>query len=100
MIEIHTTCKDEIETKNISKILLENNLVACINYYPVKSMYNWKNKIVNDNEIWLKIKTTLKNKDKIIDIIKKNHSYELPAITIHVIEGTDETKRWIKDVCK
>jgi periplasmic divalent cation tolerance protein len=96
MIEIHTTCKDLKEAEKIAKILLKKRLVACVNYFPVKSAYYWKGKIVKDTETFLIIKTKNENELKVISEIKKNHSYELAGITVHdKVKTTKEVEEWI-----
>ena len=96
MIEIRTTCKDEKEAEKISEILLKKRLIACANYFPVKSKYYWKGKIVKESETFLIIKTKNQNKDKIIKEIKKNHSYELPVITVHdKVKTTKDVDEWV-----
>jgi periplasmic divalent cation tolerance protein len=72
--------------------------VACINYFPIKSIYQWKGKIEKDNEIMVIIKTN--NKNKTIDEIKRNHSYELPVITIHNVKTTKDADTWMKEEMK
>lgn len=77
---IYTTAKNLTEAKKISKHLLQNKLIACANIFPITSMYNWKNKIKEENEFVLLLKTKTKNYKKIEEEIKKIHSYDLPAI--------------------
>lgn len=95
IIEIHVTCKDEKEAKTLSDKLLKKKLVACANYFFVKSSYLWKQSIEHENETMLILKTNKKNSNNTIKIIKQLHSYDTPAITIHDIKSTKETKTWI-----
>jgi periplasmic divalent cation tolerance protein len=80
MILIYVPCKDENEARSISKALLEKKLIACTNFFPIKSMYSWKGKVEEDNETVMIIKTKEENFQKVKEEIKKLHSYDTPAI--------------------
>ena len=89
MVAIVYTTIDKIEDgRRIAFTLVEEQLVACINIIPnIESVYNWKGKIENDEEIILLCKTTDENVKKTIERIKQLHSYELPAITVIPVIG-------------
>ena len=57
---IFTTCADSQNAEKVAKILLETGLAACIQIFPIKSMYFWKGKICDDNEVLLLIKSQSK----------------------------------------
>ncbi len=80
IIMIQTTCKNKKEAKKIAKVLLENKLAACIQISKINSFYTWKNKICNEAENLLSIKTKKDNFKKIKRKIKEIHSYDLPEI--------------------
>lgn len=60
--------------------MIKLKLVACVKFWSISSTYWWKNKIVNDQEIFLLIETKEKFYKKIEILIKKIHSYETPCI--------------------
>ena len=71
----------EEEAQTIAKMLLNNRLVACANIIPkMKSLYWWKNKIQEDEEVFMMLKTKPELELEVINKIKENHSYEIPAI--------------------
>lgn len=80
MIFIYTDFSDLKEARKISQLLLKKRLAACVNFFPVESMYWWKKKLVKDREVACIIKTPKKNYKKIENLIKKNHSYKVPCI--------------------
>ena len=100
MIEIKTTCKNEIEAKLIASKLLENKMIACANYFNIKSMYSWEGNIETEEEVLLILKTNNKNQTEVMDEIIKLHSYELPVITIGSITLNTSAKDWINEVTK
>ncbi len=79
---IQTTTDDKNVALTISKILLQNNLAACIQSYEIESSYRWQGKIENSKEILLNIKTKMSLYKEIEKVIKENHNYEVPEIIV------------------
>src|SRR3989344_2022345 len=94
MTLVYITCKDSQEAKKISKHLLRKRLIACANIFPIKSMYWWNNKIVNDNENVIIAKTNNKNFNKVENEVKKIHSYEIPCILKINASSNKEYLQW------
>ena len=95
-IAVYITAKDVDEAHSLARRLLEKRLVACVNFFPVKSMYWWKNKIENHDEAVIIAKTRSALADKIIAFVKKNHSYDIPCVNIMPIEkGNPDYFKWI-----
>lgn len=96
MILIYTLCKNKQEAKKIANILVKLRLVACANYWPIESVYRWKNKIVNGQEVVLILKTRNNYYKKIESLIKKIHSYETPCILkIEVAFANRQYLNWL-----
>lgn len=100
MISIYITCKDKEEAVKISKHLLKKRLIACSNMFPIKSMYWWDKKIVDDNEFVILAKTINKNYEKIKKEVKKLHSYTTPCILKFNFEANKEYAKWVKSELK
>ena len=101
MIISYIICKDRGEAKKISRILLEKKLVACCNIIQTESLYNWKNKLVEDNEVILLAKTIDKNFTEIKKEVLKIHSYKIPCILkLDVKDINDSYLRWLKSEVK
>jgi periplasmic divalent cation tolerance protein len=96
-IEIHTTVKDMEEARKIAGALVERKLAACVNMYPVTSVYRWEGKIEEDEEVALSIKSTSEKSGDIMRTIRALHSYDLPAITMQEIKGDRDYLKWISD---
>jgi len=78
---VQVVCRDEQEAKNIARILLKKKQVACANIIPrIQSLYWWKDRIVNDYESILFLKTKAKHVASLIEEIKSNHSYVTPSV--------------------
>ena len=83
---------------NASKIareLVSKRLAACVNMFPVSSVYRWNEKIEEDNEIAMLVKTDFSRFEEITRLVKSLHTYEMPAIEFWEIEGDREYLNWI-----
>ena len=98
---IQTTCSSKKEAKRIAKLLVLKKLAACIQILKINSIYKWNNKICEDKEHLLFIKTKKKNFKKVKRKIKENHSYDLPEILeIKITNTSKEYKKFIGDNTK
>jgi periplasmic divalent cation tolerance protein len=85
---VYTTIDKVKDGRRIANTLVREKLVACVNIIPVvESIYRWKDKIENANEVLLIAKTTDKNVKKTIQRIKALHSYEVPDIIVLPVVG-------------
>ena len=96
-ITIYTTLPDKATTKEIAKTLVNENLVACVNFFPIESIYRWKNKLTEDKEHALIMKTRKSLYRKVEKKLKELHPYEIPAIVSYEIkDGLSDYLSWIK----
>ena len=95
------TCPDKDIAKSIAKLLVENQLAACVQMFPIESVYIWQDKVCDETEIMLLIKSKTELFDKISALIKKNHTYEVPEIIqIPITAGLPEYLQWVEDWVK
>ena len=95
---IYITTKDEEEAKRIGKTLVEEKLAACVNIYPVESIYRWEGNIEEDIEAAMLVKTKAGLVEKVISRVRELHSYEVPCIVSLPIEkGNPEYLKWIEE---
>jgi len=87
------------EGQTIARILVENRLAACVNIIQnVFSIYRWKDKIEEDNEHILLIKTTENKVDLLIQKIGEIHSYSEPeCIGLKIEKGANTYLKWISE---
>ena len=85
---IYTTIDDIKAARRIAHTLTDEQLVACVNIIPgVESVYRWKGKIENAEEVLLIAKTVDSNVKKTIHRIKKIHTYDVPEIIVIPVIG-------------
>ena len=100
MIIIYSTFSSQKEAKRLGELLVKNRMAACVNIFPIDSIYRWKNKIAKDKEWSVFIKTKKKNFRKIEQFILKKHSYTTPCIiAIPVQRVTSKYRKWLDENC-
>ena len=97
---IYTPCKNTKEAESIAKKLVEDDLVSCVNIFPIKSVYKWKNdkgkeKLMNEKEVVLLCKISSSKAEKASAEIKKLHSYDCPAIVVVDADANPEFEKWV-----
>jgi periplasmic divalent cation tolerance protein len=81
--------KDAAE--RLAQQLVERRLAACVNIVgPIRSVYRWKDKIENEQEYLLLIKTTTAHTAVLKAALKELHPYELPECVELAIDGGSE----------
>lgn len=100
-ILIYTTHKNLDEAEKITNPLLTKKLIACVNYFPITSSYQWKGEIVTASEITAILKTKIENWESVRSFIEANHPYETPCIIkLAEVEANDSYVSWIQDETK
>jgi len=80
MIFIYTTCATEEEAKKLGGLIFEKKLGACVDYWPVSSMFNWHGQLKQISQIMLSIATFENKLEDVNDLISEHHSYSVPMI--------------------
>lgn len=85
--------------KQIAETLVKESLAACVNLSaPSLSIYSWENKIHQDQEFTLTIKTSTQRQADCVARIQALHSYDVPEIIVlPIIGGSEQYLQWIND---
>ena len=70
-IIIYVTHKNLEDAQKIAFHLLKRKFISCVNFFPIKSAYWWKDKIENSKEVVSLLKTKKGNWEKVKSEIKK-----------------------------
>jgi len=85
--------------KTLAHGIISNNLAACVNIIPgLTSVYSWDNKINEDSELLLMVKTKTNRVDDLSKFIRENHEYSVAEVISTPIEnGNAPYLKWIHD---
>ena len=94
------TCATPEEAKLIARTVVEQRLAACVNVIPhVRSLFSWENKVSEEEEVLLVVKTRRPRFKELAVSVKALHSYRVPEIiALPILEGSSSYLRWIDDV--
>ncbi len=95
---VYIMAGDEQEANKIARALVDEKLAACVNYFPVRSVFRWDGKVEETPEVSLIAKTRAELFPQLMARVKEMHSYTVPCIVEWAIEnGNPEYLNWIKD---
>jgi periplasmic divalent cation tolerance protein len=96
-IEVRSTTNSCEEAAKICNAVVEARLAACAQVSgPIRSTYWWRGKIERAEEYFLTMKTTRDRFAALAQVIRANHSYEVPDIVaVPIVDGTDDYLEWI-----
>ena len=81
MLVVLTTTPSAEEAEALANKIVEEMLAACVQILPkMTSVYKWEGKVQTEPEHLLLIKTLDEKFDELRELIKKNHTYDVPEI--------------------
>lgn len=83
--------------QKIAHAIVQEGEAACVNILPgIRSIYHWEEKVCEDSEILLLIKSTGENFEQIRKRIRELHSYEIPeVIAVPITAGDSDYLNWL-----
>lgn len=94
-ILIYVTYANRKSAQRICTYLLKRRLIACVNYFPIRSASWWTGKVVECDEVVSILKTRERNWEKVRSEIKRLHPYQVPCIMKLHVKANEEYERWI-----
>lgn len=95
MIFIYITLNNDSEARIISKKILEQRLSNCINWFPITCMYRWEEKINEEPEVVLIVKTKEQHFKAIEKIVKESIDYTNCIAEIEIKNQRKEFLEWL-----
>ena len=94
---VFTTVGEKEAAEKLAQQLVERRLAACVNIVgPIRSVYRWRDKIENEAEFLLMIKTTAESASELRSALKALHPYELPeCVELAAEGGSEEYLAWV-----
>lgn len=84
---VYISSRDTDEARRIAKALVSGRLVACVNFWPITSVFNWEGAQEESPEVAMICKTRTDLVPAVIRRVKELHSYEVPCITSWKIDA-------------
>lgn len=96
---INCTIQNKKAAAELAKHLVKKKLIACCSIVPsVVSIYSWDDKIQEDNEVLMIMKTETTFFKQIETEINKFHSYDIPEIIcIPINNGSRKYLKWVDE---
>lgn len=85
--EVTTTVATEKDAIKMADAIACAGLAACVQFWPIRSVYRWRGKIESEREFRLSCKTRTTRVAALIQFIRVHHSYEVPEVMVITIEG-------------
>jgi periplasmic divalent cation tolerance protein len=90
---------DRQETaQEIASALVSDRLAACVNLFPIHSVYRWEGQVEQAAEWQLVIKTDLSLFEAIADSLQLLHPYDVPEIVaLPIQQGYAPYMNWLEE---
>jgi len=97
---IYTTLNNQQEAEKIGRKILEKKLANCVNFFPITCIYNYANKISQEAEVVLLIKTQEGKFLEIEQIIKGEINYDNFIGELEVKQVNSNFESWLQSIVK
>lgn len=96
---VFSTCPDETVARDLGRRLVESGRAACVNVIPgLRSIYRWQDRIEEDEEAMMMIKTVEERVDEITAWLAQEHPYAVPEVVgLPVLAGLPGYLQWVAD---
>lgn len=93
----YVTAPNEEVAKKLAHGIVSKKLAACVNIVPkITSIYEWDNKINEDSEVLLMIKTRTSIISNLTEYVKSEHPYKVcEVISTPIYNGNTDYLDWI-----
>jgi periplasmic divalent cation tolerance protein len=96
---VMTTCGDKANAETIATRLVEERLSACVQIFPIASVYRWEGAVQRANEWMLFCKIKSHDYANVEAAIRAAHTYSNPEIVeISIEQGAQAYLNWIESV--
>ena len=79
----------------MARLLIQKKLAACVSIKQIFSVYMWDDDIEETKEFEITIKSKLGFKDRLIDFVNKNSTYDVPQIIYKKYQAEIKYYDWL-----
>jgi len=92
---VMTSVGDEPAARKLARRLVEKRAAACVSIVPLAaSVYRWQQRVVEESEFLLLVKTTVEAEPRVREILEAEHPYKLPEIITISGEASEPYWAW------
>ena len=97
-VVVMITVPNEEQAVSLARILVEGRLAACVQIQPIRSIYFWQNRLQDDREHLLYVKTRTDLLATLETTVQIHHPNEVPEITVlPMLMGSSSYLSWIDE---
>ena len=100
MLIVFTTYEREEDAARVTRMLVEERLIACGNLLPgARSLYRWKGEVADQREVVVLMKTRKQDWPALISRLHELHPFETPeCVAIRIAAGAPRYMAWLEEV--
>ena len=95
MMKIALTNLPPEHGERIARQLVEEHVVACVNLYPIQSVYPWKGEVRSDAEVTLMMKVSTEGVERLKHRLCELHPYELPEFVVLEVDNNASLREYV-----
>ncbi|HUO99499.1 MAG TPA: divalent-cation tolerance protein CutA [Rhizomicrobium sp.] len=94
---VYSTFPNAESARKAAQLLVAARLAACVNIYPIESVYEWQGKLEDGPEAAVFIKTRRALAEQVIAAARAVHPYSVPCfLTLPIEAGNDDYLSWAR----
>ena len=93
-----TTESSKTNALRMAKLLIKEKIAACVSIKQIFSIYIWDDDIEETKEFEITIKSKLEFKDRLIDFVNKNSTYDVPQIIYKKYHADMKYYDWLNKI--
>jgi len=96
--QVQTTLPDRSTAMRIGRELVERGPAACFQIAgPITSIYRWKGEVHGEREWLCLIKVSQSAHARLVEMLRKLHTYEVPEILTLSCRAEDDYLLWMEE---
>lgn len=95
---LYTTVGSEEDAVRLARTLVDARLVACANFWPIRSVFRWEDKVQDEGEVAMVLKTTEAQVESARAKVEAVHPYDVPCVEVWPVDAAAAGfAKWVRD---
>ncbi len=84
------------EAEKLGSYIIESKMGACVDFWPIKSCYNWEGSFQCKSQAMLLVTTLESRLDPVTKLLNEKHTYSVPMIAgVDIRRINHDYKEWM-----